>query len=602
LNADADIQGQGRSQGAAKEPMFRVALAQVNLCVGDLEGNKRKIVEYIRRAREKQSDLVAFPELSTTGYPPEDLLLKPSFVKESQEALAAIVRETSGIIAVVGFPYAEGSPHDVDSLYNAAALAKDGSLVSVYKKIRLPNYGVFDERRYFTAGEIATVFETGSFRFAVNICEDIWRPEVSREQAAQGGALVLVNISSSPYHDGKGIERQSMLSERARENNAAICLVNLVGGQDELVFDGESLILSSEGDVLGRAPQFEEALLIADIDVEEISRTRRSRGVHGTRTVGRDAITVVKIGDRRESASREPIRTPITPRLSYVEEIHRALVLGTRDYVKKNGFAKVVIGLSGGIDSSLVAVIAVDALGADNVVGVMMPSRFTSGSSVEDASELARRLDIKTMIISIEDIFASYLGTLKPAFEGKSLDITEENVQARIRGNVLMALSNKFGWLVLTTGNKSEIAVGYSTLYGDTAGGFAVVKDVPKTVMYELARFRNSMPGGPMISERILTKAPSAELRPDQKDTDSLPPYEILDPIIESYVEHDKSRDEIVAQGFDGKIVDRVISMVEKSEYKRRQAPPGVKITPKAFGKDRRMPITNLYRVTGKVR
>jgi NAD+ synthase (glutamine-hydrolysing) len=582
--------------------MFRVALAQVNLCVGDLEGNKRKIVEYIHRARDKQANLVAFPELSTTGYPPEDLLLKPSFVKESQEALAAIVRETSGIIAVVGFPYAEGSPHEPGSLYNAAAIAKDGSLVSVYKKILLPNYGVFDEGRYFTAGEIPMVLEAGSFRFAVNICEDIWRPEVSREQATQGGALVLVNISSSPYHVGKGDERQNMLSERARENNAAACLVNLVGGQDELVFDGESLILSSKGDVLGRAPQFEEALLIADIDVEEIARARRSRSGPSSGARGRDAIAVVKIGDWREPSSREPIKPTITRKLTHIEEIHRALVLGTRDYVKKNGFERVVIGLSGGIDSSLVAVIAVDALGADNVVGVMMTSRFTSGTSVEDASELARRLGIKTMMISIEEIFASYLGTLKPAFEGKSPDITEENVQARIRGNILMALSNKFGWLVLTTGNKSEIAVGYSTLYGDTAGGFAVVKDVPKTVVYELARFRNSLPGGSVISERILAKAPSAELRPNQKDTDSLPPYEILDPIIESYVEQDKSRDEIIAQGFDGGIVDRVISMVEKSEYKRRQAPPGVKITPKAFGKDRRMPITNLYRVTGKLR
>jgi NAD+ synthase (glutamine-hydrolysing) len=580
--------------------MFRVALAQINLCVGDLEGNKRKIVEYIHRAREKRADLVAFPELSTTGYPPEDLLLKPSFIEESQQALAAIVRETSGIIAVIGFPYAEGSPHDAASLYNAAAIAKDGSLVSVYKKMLLPNYGVFDERRYFTAGETPTVYEIGSFRFAVNICEDIWKPEISREQAAQGGALVILNISSSPYRAGKGVDRQSMLSERASENNAAICLVNLVGGQDELVFDGESLIFSFDRNLLGRAPQFEEALLIADIDIGEIARARRSRGGYGTRARGRETTGMVKLGDWKEPTSREPVRPTITRRLSRIEEIHRALVLGTRDYVEKNGFEKVVIGLSGGIDSSLVAVIAVDALGAENVIGVMMPSRFTSKQSVDDADELARRIGIKTIIISIEEIFGSYLSTLKPAFEGKSPDTAEENVQARIRGNVLMALSNKFGWLVLTTGNKSEIAVGYSTLYGDTAGGFAVVKDVPKTLIYELARFRNSLPGGPVISESILTKAPSAELRLSQKDTDSLPPYEILDPIIESYVEQDKSRDDIIAQGFDGNIVDRVIWMVEKSEYKRRQAPPGVKITPKAFGKDRRMPITNLYKMTRK--
>ena len=576
--------------------MFRVALAQVNLCVGDLEGNKRKIVEYIHRARDKQCDLVAFPELSVTGYPPEDLLLKPSFVKDSQKALAAIVRETSGIVAVVGFPYAEGSPHAAGPLYNAAAIADNGSLVSVYKKMLLPNYGVFDEKRYFVAGQMPIVYEMDTFRFAVNVCEDIWKSEVTREQATRGGALVVVNTSSSPYLVGKGVERQTMLSERARENNAAVCLVNLVGGQDELVFDGESLIFSSDGNLIARAPQFEEALLIADIDVEEIARARRSKGDSGANARGGGTDMIVKLGDRKEPVLREPVKPTVTRRLSHVEEIHRALVLGTRDYVKKNGFDKVAIGLSGGIDSAVVAVIAVDALGAENVIGVVMPSRFTSQQSMEDAGDLAQRLGIKTVTISIEEIFGAYLRTLESVFEGRSPDITEENVQARIRGNVLMALSNKFGWLVLTTGNKSEIAVGYSTLYGDTAGGFALVKDVPKTLIYELARFRNSLAGGPVIPDSILTKPPSAELRPDQRDLDSLPPYEILDPIIEAYVEQDKSRDEIIAQGFDEDTVDRVISMVEKSEYKRRQAPPGVKITPKAFGKDRRMPITNLYK------
>ncbi|MCX5801473.1 MAG: NAD+ synthase [Candidatus Eisenbacteria bacterium] len=589
--------------------MFRVALAQVNLCVGDLEGNKRKIIEYIHRARDGQSDLVAFPELSITGYPPEDLLLQPSFVRDSQEALAAIVRETKGIIAVVGFPYAEA--HDGSTLYNAAVIARDGSLVSVYRKMLLPNYGVFDEKRYFTAGHSPTTYEIGRLRFAVNICEDIWRPEVSSEQATRGGAHVIVNISSSPYRVGKGVERQSMLSDRARENNAAVCLVNLVGGQDELVFDGESLVFSSGGNLLARAPQFEEALLVADIDVDEIARTRQAGRGGATRdstreTTGQEAealtAATVKLGDWKEPVPREPIKSTITRRLNHVEEIHRALVLGTRDYVRKNGFEKVAIGLSGGIDSALVAVIAADALGRENVIGVMMPSGFTSAQSVNDAEDLARRLGIKTVTIPIEEIFCAYLSTLKTAFEGRSQDITEENVQARIRGNVLMALSNKFGWLVLTTGNKSEIAVGYSTLYGDTAGGFAVVKDVPKTLIYELARFRNSLPAGPVIPESILTKAPSAELRTDQKDTDSLPAYSVLDPIIEAYVEQDKSRDEIVNQGFDENVVDRVISMVEKSEYKRRQAPPGVKITPKAFGRDRRMPITNFYNMTRKKR
>jgi len=574
--------------------------------VGDLDGNKRKIIEYIHRARENRADLIAFPELSISGYPPEDLLLKRSFVKECNDVLETVVRETSGLIAVIGFPYAEGSPRDEVLLYNGAAIAKNGSLVSVYKKILLPNYGVFDEKRYFTAGNTPSVLEIGGFRFAVNVCEDIWKPGVTRDQVLSGGALVILNISSSPYCAGKGLERQHMVSARARENDAAVCLLNLVGGQDELVFDGESLVVSPDGNLLARAPQFEEALLTVDIDLDEIARMRASRSGSSAGRGSCDRGRVVGLGDWKDAGLRdrgefrEPLIPVISHRLSYVGEIHGALVLGTRDYVRKNGFQKVAIGLSGGIDSAIVAVIAVDALGPENVIGVMMPSRFTSEQSARDAESLSRKLGIKTMTVPIEEIFSEYLDTLSAVFEGREPDITEENVQARIRGNLLMALSNKFGWLVLTTGNKSEIAVGYSTLYGDTAGGFAVVKDVPKTLIYELAKFKNEQAGGPLIPESIIAKAPSAELKPNQKDTDSLPPYEILDPIIEAYVEEDKSREEMVNEGYDEKTVDRVVWMVEKSEYKRRQAPPGIKITPKAFGKDRRMPITNLYRMKKK--
>jgi NAD+ synthase (glutamine-hydrolysing) len=466
-------------------------------------------------------------------------------------------------------------------------------------------------------------------RFGVNICEDIWSPGVAERQA-QAGALVIVNISCSPYHVGKGEARDGMLSARSSETGAAICYVNLVGGQDELVFDGESVAVGPNGRPIARAPQFEEALLVVDIDTAEIARRRKATGRLGAGTGAAGAsrrtedwaqtagpqpgrAQVVRIADwggpavrgagrtraakQKQAARSRPAGSQIAPRLKPVEEVYRALVLGTRDYVTKNGFKKVAIGLSGGVDSSLVAAIAVDALGADNVRGVLMPSRYTSKKSNDDALALARNLRVKTMTIPIEEAFGAYLNTLRPVFARKKPDITEENIQARIRGNILMALSNKFGWLVLTTGNKSEVAVGYSTLYGDTAGGFAVIKDVPKTLVYRLARFRNSIPPRGVIPGSVLTKAPTAELRPNQKDQDSLPPYATLDPILEAYVERDRSCDEIVARGFTPKVVDRVVSMVDASEYKRRQAPPGVKITPKAFGKDRRMPITNLYKV-----
>ncbi len=618
---------------------FRIALAQVNLRVGDIDGNTRKIVEYVNEARDRQADLVAFPELSVCGYPPEDLLLRSSFVRESQEAVGRVVAKTKGIIAVVGFPYGGGQlPESCDPIFNAAAVACDGKLVAVCKKILLPNYGVFDEKRYFAAGRNPIVFEPVTARavkgprFGVNICEDLWSPGVVARQA-QAGALVIVNISCSPYHMGKGEARDAMLAARSGETGAAICFVNLVGGQDELVFDGESAVVGPNGRPIARAPQFEETLLVVDIDVAQIARRREATGklsakarvaCAGPQMEDRTAVAsgsqpgraqVVRIAawggcgverpgrghaakrSERSRSAKGSALALVTTRLKPVEEVYRALVLGTRDYVTKNGFKKVAIGLSGGIDSSMVAAIAVDALGPGNVRGILMPSRYTSKKSNEDALALARNLRVKTMTIPIEEVFGAYLSTLKSAFARKRPDTTEENIQARIRGNILMALSNKFGWLVLTTGNKSEVAVGYSTLYGDTAGGFAVIKDVPKTLVYKLSKFRNSIPPRGAIPSSVLTKPPTAELRPHQTDQDTLPPYAVLDPILEAYVEKDSSCDEIVAQDFAPEVVGRVVSMVDASEYKRRQAPPGVKITPKAFGKDRRMPITNFYRV-----
>ncbi len=610
--------------------MFRVALAQANLCVGDIEGNARKITQYIVKARKRQADLVAFPELSISGYPPEDLLLKSSFVRESWDAVAEIARETEDIIAVVGFPFRpragssgisgsrsaagrRSARREPAPLFNAAAVLRNGKVLAVCKKILLPNYGVFDEKRYFAPGEVPLTFQFDGFKFGINVCEDIWSPQVSRAQAA-AGALVIVNISSSPYHMGKGASREEMLSARSRETGTAICYVNLVGGQDELVFDGESVAFSQEGKLLARASQFEESLLLVDVDVDEVSAARagrrsRIRGGSVKRGAVESAVRTVRINGRLRSSpfwrrrgnarlrARRETGPTVAARPGPVEEVYRALVLGTRDYVRKNGFDKVAIGLSGGIDSSLVAAIAVDAVGPKNVRGVLLPSRYTSSQSLKDAGKLASNLGIRILTISIDNMFSSYLETLKAAFRGKKPDVTEENIQARIRGNVLMALSNKFGWLVLTTGNKSEVAVGYSTLYGDTAGGFAVIRDVPKTLVYELAGFRNSLARRSAIPRSVITRAPTAELKPGQTDQDSLPPYDVLDPVLEAYVEKDRSRDEIVAEGFAADLVDRVISLVDSSEYKRRQAPPGIKITPKAFGKDRRMPITNLYRM-----
>jgi len=572
---------------------LRLGLAQINPTVGDLEGNVEKIVAEIERAKGLGVDLLAFPELALTGYPPEDLLLKPSFIAANLEALEEVSRSTSGITAIVGF---------VDrgqDIYNAAAVIYDRELVGVHHKVFLPNYGVFDEERYFAAGEEIAVFCDKDLAFGVSICEDIWYPDGPPAiQALAGGAQLIVNISASPYQRGKGRARERMLAARAADQVASVAFCNLVGGQDELVFDGRSAIFDPRGELLVRGKQFEEDLIVADLDLERVFNLR----LHDPRRREERVLQkrLERISLRRvelpflSSEAKEPLTPRIAAELGAEEEVYRALMLGTHDYVRKNGFEKVLVGLSGGIDSALVAAIASDALGKENVVGVFAPSRYSSTESREDAEKLAESLGIELLEIEIDETFQSYLRMLEGPFRGSEPGVAEENIQARIRGNILMALSNKFGWLVLTTGNKSEYSLGYATLYGDMAGGFAVLKDVPKTLVYKLARYRNSL--SPAIPERILTKPPSAELRPGQEDEADLPaPYAVLDPILEAYVKEDRSLREIVELGFDEQTVRRVIRMVDRNEYKRRQSPPGIRITPRAFGKDRRLPITNRF-------
>jgi NAD+ synthase (glutamine-hydrolysing) len=568
---------------------LRIALAQIDTTVGDLAGNVENIITHLGRAREVEADLVAFPELTVTGYPPEDLLLKPSFIEANRATIDEIAAATHGLTAVVGFADVEGD------VYNAAAVLHDGGLIGVYRKHYLPTYGVFDEDRYFQAGEANPLFILGDVVIGVSICEDIWYPEGPPQVQARGGAHLLVNISASPYHAGKGAARERMLATRAADNVAFVAFCNLVGGQDELVFDGGSVVFDERGELVARGAQFEEDLIVVDVDVGGVFRQR----LHDPRRRKEPSADVARIIlppiERRES--RYDLFGPhIVEPLPRLEEIYRALTLGTRDYVHKNGFQKVVISLSGGVDSSLVVCIAADALGPEHVTGIAMPSRYSADFSEMDAARLADNLGIHFFVISIELAFQAYLDTLAEHFAGREPDVAEENLQARIRGNLLMALSNKFGWLVLTAGNKSEMSVGYATLYGDMAGGFAVIKDVPKTLVYELAHWRNGRRDGPVIPERVLTRAPSAELRPDQRDSDSLPPYEVLDPILQAYVEEDRSLAEIMALGFEEAVVREVMDMVDRNEYKRRQAAPGVKITLRAFGKDRRLPITNRFR------
>ncbi len=575
---------------------LRIALAQINPTVGDLEGNVLKIIDYLETSKRLHADIVAFPELAVTGYPPEDLLLKSQFIDDNLEALNRIQSTAAGITAVVGF---------VDrkkELFNAAAVVQNRHVIDVYHKVYLPNYGVFDEYRYFQAGARFPIYQIAGVWVGINICEDIWFPEGPARKQSRAGAEVIININASPYHIGKGKEREEMLTARATGNMVTLAYLNTVGGQDELVFDGSSLIIDPDGNILTRGKQFAEDLIVADITFEDSMMRKRRSCHHRQKVTKAEKIATEKIIISRRAASRKALPSlPVLPRppraaVEPLEEVYAALVLGTSDYVKKNRFTGVVIGLSGGIDSSLVATIAVDALGAENVSGLFMPSPFTSTASREDALALADNLGIVVREIPIHDIIDSYLKTLKEDLSGAPPDVTEENLQARIRGNILMAFSNKFGWLVLTTGNKSEMSVGYATLYGDMAGGFAVIKDVPKTMVYGICRWKNAHAGRVVIPQRVFTKEPSAELRPGQKDTDTLPPYQVLDPILKAYIEEDRTFKEILSFGYDVEGTRKVIRMVDSSEYKRRQSPPGIKITEKAFGRDRRFPITNRYR------
>jgi len=564
---------------------LRVAAAQLNLVVGDLEGNAARIIEVYERAEAAGCDLVAFPELAVTGYPPEDLLLRPAFVAQAQESLEKIAARTGRAAAIVGFPQAGRD------LYNAAAVCANARVVGVYRKHHLPNYAVFDEERYFMRGtEDGPLFVVGGVRVAVSVCEDAWSPTGPILTQAAGGAELVVSINASPYYEGRLRERETMLATRAADAAVPLLYVNQVGGQDELVFDGASMVFDCDGRLLARAKQFEEDLLVVDLDVRPAFRRRLldPRGRYYS-----TSLPEVEISDAR--LDEQPVAPRVEPILGPAAEVYEALVLGTRDYVTKNGFSDVVIGLSGGIDSSLVAAIATDALGPEHVVGVLMPSRFSSEGSLVDAQALAAELGIRTLTIPIEPAHAAFLDMFREAFTGTAEGLAEENVQSRIRGTILMTLSNKFGWLVLTTGNKSEMATGYATLAGDLAGGFAVIKDVPKMLVYALARDRNARAPQPVIPEAVLEKPPSAELRPDQKDSDSLPDYSELDPLLEGYVEDDASIADLVAAGHDPEQVQRVARLVDRNEYKRRQAPLGVRVSPKAFGKDRRLPITNRW-------
>ena len=595
--------------------VLRVALCQSNLIVGDLAGNVAALQRRIREAREQQADVVVFPELSITGYPPEDLLLKPSFVQDATAALGEVAAGTTGIVACVGVPEfvaaasgaagGGGAIPAATGLYNAAAVLADGRVAALYRKHHLPNYAVFDERRYFMPGGESLVIDLDGRRVGVTICEDIWMPGGPAEWAAvNGDAEIVVNLSASPYHQGKGREREELFAARCRDHRCFLAFCNAVGGQDELVFDGHSLVIGPDGTILARGRPFEEDMLVADLD-PSVARGRRESDPRWERLPPAAATAQARApgpDPGRVSVVRlhpaPPRRRPLAPRetleaLSPEAEIYGALALGTADYIRKNGFPGAVLGLSGGIDSALALTIAADAIGPEAVTAVSMPSRYTAGMNRDDAAILARRLGTRFLELPIEDLAATYGAALAEPFAGTEPNVAEENLQARIRGNLLMALSNKFGWLVLTTGNKSEMSVGYATLYGDMAGGFAVLKDVLKTWVYRLAVWRNRE--GEVIPRRIIDKPPTAELRDNQRDSDSLPPYEVLDGILEAYVEEDRSPAGIEALGFARDTVERVVQLVDRAEYKRRQAPPGVRISTRAFGKDRRLPITNRY-------
>ncbi len=570
---------------------FRLALCQINPTVGDVGGNTAKILAHLEAARKAGADMAVFPEMAVSGYPPEDLLLKPDFLAACMAGANAVVGASQGLTVIFGCPWLDGD------LTNAAVVAHHGTLAGLTAKRYLPNYGVFDENRYFATGRGSAVYDRDGFLFGVSVCEDIWYPGgPPSEQAHGGGARLLVNISASPYHGGKGLGRERMLATRAADNGAFVAYANMVGGQDELVFDGHSLVFGPDGGLIARGRQFEEDMVVCELDREAPTRMRlldpRCRKWQPELQSLPSRVVLSPLGP----SGRAPLApTPVGPLLPEVEEVYRALVLATRDYVRKSGFSSVAIGLSGGIDSSLTAVIAADALGPENVLGVAMPTRFSSDDSLEDAQALAEALGVDFHVVAIEGVFKAFLDALGPLFGDRPFDVAEENLQPRIRGTLLMALSNKFGRLVLTTGNKSEVGVGYSTLYGDTAGGYAVIKDVPKTLVYALSRWRNAQAGRDLIPKRVLVKPPTAELRPNQKDSDSLPEYDVLDPVLRAYVELGLSPSAMAAKGMDPAVIDRVTRLVDRNEYKRRQSPPGPKITPRAFGKDWRLPIVNRY-------
>jgi NAD+ synthase (glutamine-hydrolysing) len=568
---------------------MRLALAQINSVVGDIDGNAAKIVDWLEQARAAEADVVLFPELCVTGYPAEDLLLRPGFIRAAARAVDELARSAHGITALVGAPQLDAD------LHNACFVLAHGEIRDVYRKWYLPNYGVFDEDRYFAAGRELVMLQFGDVLVGPTVCEDIWQPGPPATDLALAGAHLIANISASPFHVGKDREREEMLRVRASDNSCFVALCNAVGGQDELIFDGHSVVLDDEGEVMARAAGFEEELLVVDIDpVAAVGR--RLRDVR-RRALARDRvpaeITHVELPPPRAQTAAAPSR--IVPQLDDLEQMRLALELGVHDYVQKNGFGDVVIGISGGIDSALTAALCVEALGADRVHGVSMPSRYSSEGTRSDALKLGESLGIDLREIAIEPMVEAYDGQLAPQFTGRATDLTEENLQARIRGTLLMALSNKFGWLVIATGNKSELSVGYSTLYGDLAGGFALIKDVYKTDVFRLARWLNERAGRELIPQSIIDRAPSAELRADQLDQDSLPPYPELDQVLEAYVELDRSREELSQDGFDPDVVERALAMIDRAEYKRRQAPPGVKLRPKAFGRDRRTPITNRW-------
>jgi len=571
-------------------PPLRIALSQMNAVVGDIAGNEAKIAAAIAAARDAGAQLVCFPELALTGYPPEDLLLKEHFLTDTATALERLADEATGIVAVVGYP------ERAEDVHNSAAVLADGAIQASYRKLHLPNYGVFDELRYFQPGERGATIEVDGVTVGLTICEDIWQPGPPLSDEALSGARVIVNLSASPYDAGKGERRERMIQQRARDDLAAVAFCALVGGQDELVFDGHSLVVDHQGTVLARAPQFQEALLLAEVDPVTVGSARlRDTRRRAPAAVARDRVDRLGSFTVGRPAGGRTFTATVAELPDVVEEVYGALELGTRDYARKNGFKHVVLGLSGGIDSTLVALIAVDAVGPDCVTCVTMPSPYSSLGTRGDAQRLAENLGCELLELPIEPMMRAFDAALSDVFADREPDLTEENLQARIRGNLLMALSNKFGWLVLTTGNKSEMSVGYSTLYGDSAGGFAVIKDVPKLLVYRLTRHRDERAGGGLVPPELFTRAPSAELREDQRDDESLPPYEVLDAILEGYVEHDLGREQLVARGLPADDVDRVIRLVDIAEYKRRQQPPGIKITTRAFGRDRRVPITNRF-------